>query len=1141
MECNKDEAIRAKGIAEKRMQSSDFEGAMKIAKKAQQLFPELENMSQLLAVCEVHCSALNKLNGSGMDWYRILQTEKSADEATIKKQYRKLALLLHPDKNQLAGAEAAFKLVGEAHRVLTDQAKRSLYDMKYTCSLKPTAPMPPPPQSNKNSFVTKQPRVENNLHSFPHPYTNLGHYQRVPPQQTFWTCCINCNIWYEYHKDYVNKRLCCQSCLKSFIAHDLGTQGVPKGNPCHRSPNQKVASNQGPSKVTSQIDGRKPSAMRFPDRFVGLDPFSKAGGTAQFHGGSKTEVEADRHLDVGRGKEGVEVPKSNGAKSSKPGLSKNGSRKRRKSALESSESYEAGSSVANDKGVSIHKYGSNPSGKNSRNDRRSSRQKQNVSCQENLNADDDDFVNPPKRGCRSFSVSDEEMKEAAVDGGVCNNDKSAPYAAEDRLRKEVKQKANAHEESLLNKKSKTGKYDTEREEAANSDRDDRKSKAGDMPEAKSVGSIEVADPEFSDFETCKKENCFVVNQTWAMYDPIDSMPRFYARVKKVFSLGFKLHITWLEADPHDQGEIDWLSADLPIACGKYRLGATEETVDHLMFSHQMQCIKGSDRVSYLIYPRKGETWALFKDWDIRWSSDPEKHLPFKFEFVEVLSDFEDVGIKVAYLGNGTVSFQVPVKELYRFSHRIPSFRMTGEEKEGVPKGSFELDPASLPTDLDKHDDPGVVKMENGHMDTEFSGLYCKSSENKVEHVMGSDGIEPKRETPMLKRSSRQSNGAHTNHAEVDASRCIAKEGASKENSHCDLAQPKGMATSCQADKDINTPKKFQTPNKQEKQDIERQSLNLRRSPRNLSKKNSQVNEPQSTNEEGTFKHSDDDKEENQCSLTKSKGSVSCQFDEKMHLGAKYHSFNSFTKSPGVSPPMTSGCKISEAELNYFNGQKSEENFQLDQIWAIYSERDGMPKNYAQVKKIESTPEFRLHVALLKPCSLPKDTSQSVCCGLFKVKNGKTKVLSRSAFSHRLRAESTGENIYKIHPRKGEVWALYKNLNFKVTCSDTRKGECDIVEVLEANDQSTDIVVLSPLSGFTSVFKSPRIQRSKSGMIGIPHVEIARFSHQIPAFQHLGEKDSRLMGCWELDPAAVPRYYLSRVNQQCSTVYTSYVR
>ena len=50
MECNKEEAIRARGIAEKKMHENDFVGARKIAMKAQQLFPGLENMSQLLAV-----------------------------------------------------------------------------------------------------------------------------------------------------------------------------------------------------------------------------------------------------------------------------------------------------------------------------------------------------------------------------------------------------------------------------------------------------------------------------------------------------------------------------------------------------------------------------------------------------------------------------------------------------------------------------------------------------------------------------------------------------------------------------------------------------------------------------------------------------------------------------------------------------------------------------------------------------------------------------------------------------------------------------------------------------------------------------------------------------------------------------------
>lgn len=41
-------------------------------------------------------------------------------------------------------------------------------------------------------------------------------------------------------------------------------------------------------------------------------------------------------------------------------------------------------------------------------------------------------------------------------------------------------------------------------------------------------------------------------------------------------------------------------------------------------------------------------------------------------------------------------FEIPPRELFRLSHMIPLFKLTGEEREGVQKGSFDLDPASLP-------------------------------------------------------------------------------------------------------------------------------------------------------------------------------------------------------------------------------------------------------------------------------------------------------------------------------------------------------------------------------------------------------------------------------------------------------------
>jgi len=64
------------------------------------------------------------------DYYDILGVSKSADDAAIKKAYRKLALKWHPDKNpdNKDEAEAKFKEVSEAYDVLSDKDKRNVYD-----------------------------------------------------------------------------------------------------------------------------------------------------------------------------------------------------------------------------------------------------------------------------------------------------------------------------------------------------------------------------------------------------------------------------------------------------------------------------------------------------------------------------------------------------------------------------------------------------------------------------------------------------------------------------------------------------------------------------------------------------------------------------------------------------------------------------------------------------------------------------------------------------------------------------------------------------------------------------------------------------------------------------------------------------
>ncbi len=62
------------------------------------------------------------------DLYAVLEVSRDASDEEIKKSYRRLAMVYHPDRNASDDAEAHFKEIAEAYQVLCDPDKRAHYD-----------------------------------------------------------------------------------------------------------------------------------------------------------------------------------------------------------------------------------------------------------------------------------------------------------------------------------------------------------------------------------------------------------------------------------------------------------------------------------------------------------------------------------------------------------------------------------------------------------------------------------------------------------------------------------------------------------------------------------------------------------------------------------------------------------------------------------------------------------------------------------------------------------------------------------------------------------------------------------------------------------------------------------------------------
>ncbi|KAL3653610.1 hypothetical protein CASFOL_003291 [Castilleja foliolosa] len=676
MDCNRDEALRAKTIAEDKIRKKDFSGAKKFALKAKSLYPNLDGVTQMLTTVDVYISAENKISGE-IDWYAVLSLSPSADDEALRKQYRKLALMLHPDKNKSIGADDAFKLVSEAWSLLSDKSKRLAYNQRrghiggpqQKVHMHTTSGPPAPPSQANGSFnfstkmTTPIPKTQSNVTKpKPKPKPPIATPSPNNQSHTFWTTCLRCKMHYEYLKMYLNQTLLCTNCHEPFMA----TETAPPANFPISSSNQLPPRPQQHQSATSNNNPAPPSRNAY-------NPVRKPPVAQKMGPGSDP-------YRFSHGK--ANVATTDPSIAAKAATVVQQVQNKMKRAYNESQHASAGMDGYLNSDIKKAKLDDN-----------------NSSSRFGMNYNNNNNNNSSALGSRIYGFPNFNRRpNSGQDLSMVKTHAMLTAKAHQEIRNMLRRSETDSEKPVANKVNKENVPDQN----------------GNDKEGPTDESMSVPDSDFHDFDKDRSESSFGDNEVWAAYDDDDGMPRFYALISKVISKRpFKLKISWLNSRTTGEfGNMDWVGSGFYKTCGEFWVGRYEMCKSINSFSQKVNFSKGP-RGSIFIFPQKGDVWAIY----INWSSDWNEHTPDevirKYDMVVVLDNYsEGKGVSVAPLvkvaGFKTIFRQnvgpeavrrIPKEEMFRFSHRVPNKLLTGLEGSNAPKGCLELDPAATSLEL----------------------------------------------------------------------------------------------------------------------------------------------------------------------------------------------------------------------------------------------------------------------------------------------------------------------------------------------------------------------------------------------------------------------------------------------------------
>ncbi|KAM7270152.1 hypothetical protein ACFE04_029366 [Oxalis oulophora] len=656
MEIKVQEALKAKVSAEKRFAKRDFLGAKNYALKAKALCPGLEGVSQMVSTFDVYIASETTYNGE-IDYFSVLGLKPFADKDAVKKQYRKMAVLLHPDKNKTVGADGAFKLVSEAWAILSDRIKKS---------------------SRENNMRHKQNApgvVLTNLYPTGVSNYNFPISPHTTRHDTFWTVCTSCRVQYEYLRKYINKKLSCKNCRGTFIAVETGTTPVSFSyHPSSHMPNNGYGSHVYdlgvtylPSNGTILTENGVPSYHNSHSPH-GYEYVSNMSFQWNPHSGTSTGIVSPNGVSNKCGNGGLKV------------ISRAYGKNSMKNDVANMNSY-VSSDCNGTREVQLDK-------------------RRKVSF--GSGTDEGGVLKPAVEDyMTNGSANYEQRPKFTVSGELQTRRCSAAPAFDarklliDKAKTEIRKKLGDMKLEFIKKEK----------ELANTIK---------VVEPKIPVSITVPDPDFHDFDKYRSEESFKPKQIWAIYDEDDGMPRLYCSIRQVVSLNpFKLLITYLNSKTDSEfGSINWIDSGFTKSCGHFRASVSDYVDQVNIFSHLLREAKASRGGCVRIFPKNGEIWALYRNWSADWDRSTPDKVRHEYEMVEVLDDYsEELGVCITPLlklsGFNTVYQRntdrsavrwISRREMFRFSHQVPSWFLSGEATE-LPENCWDLDPAATPDQL----------------------------------------------------------------------------------------------------------------------------------------------------------------------------------------------------------------------------------------------------------------------------------------------------------------------------------------------------------------------------------------------------------------------------------------------------------